>query len=81
MTGLHLAMAVAATVVVGLLAWSALERARTRIDPLSVPDAVVTRECGSASCLRPTLHVVLPCKAALCTSCGHENPAPIGGAL
>lgn len=36
---------------------------------------VTTRLCATATCPVETVHLVLPCGAALCTGCGFENPA------
>lgn len=75
MTGVELATVIALMTVAGLLLWTAVVRAQTRITPTVVPDGMEMRDCGSA-CRGPVPHVVLPCGVALCATCGAENPAP-----
>jgi hypothetical protein len=45
-----------------------------------VPVGVDFRVCDTAECADRTLHAVLPCKAAVCLGCSHENPAPAADA-
>jgi hypothetical protein len=83
-TGLYLACGIAGWTLLGLGAWVAFDRSRTRIAPMPAPvDSSAgpvgfdVRTCESEQCMDRTLHLVMPCGAALCLGCDYENPAPL----
>lgn len=67
--------ALLATVLGLSIAVAALLTRQPRITPETALTGVTTRLCATATCPVETVHLVLPCGAALCAMCGFENPA------